>query len=432
MRMYDIIEKKKLGKELTEEEIALFVNGYTNGTIPDYQMSALCMAICLRSMTKDETFYLTKYMLNSGEVVDLSRFGNLSVDKHSTGGVGDKTTLIVAPIVASLGLKVAKMSGRGLGFTGGTVDKLESISGYKTSLDASEFLSQVEKVGIAVVGQSGNLAPADKKIYALRDVTCTVDSIPLIASSIMSKKLASGSHNIVLDVKCGSGAFMKDKESATSLAKAMVEIGKSFGRNVCAIITDMDAPLGKNIGNALEVKEAIEILQGKGDSNLKELCLIISANMVSLALNIDYDEAYKMVEDTISSGSAFEKMKEWIYSQGGNVKEIEDPSLLPKAKYESVLKLNFNGYISGIDAEKIGIASMLLGAGRKTKEDTIDNSAGIVLNVKIGDSVEDKPYLTMYSSDPSLFEQCEKALLPAFKFSDEKPEKKSVVLDIVR
>ena len=248
MRMYDIIEKKKFGKELTEEEIAFFVNGYTNGTIPDYQMSALCMAICLKSMSKEETFYLTKYMLESGEVVDLSRFGNLSVDKHSTGGVGDKTTLIIAPIVASLGLKVAKMSGRGLGFTGGTVDKLESISGYKTSMNATEFLAQVEKIGISVVGQSGNLAPADKKIYALRDVTCTVDSIPLIASSIMSKKLASGSHNIVLDVKCGSGAFMKDKESAVSLARAMVEIGKSFGRNVCAIITDMDAPLGKNVG----------------------------------------------------------------------------------------------------------------------------------------------------------------------------------------
>lgn len=432
MRMYDIISKKRHALSLSKEEIEFAVNGYVNGDIPDYQMSALLMSICINSMNEEETALLTKTMMSSGDVMDLSRFGNLTVDKHSTGGVGDKTTLIVAPIAASLGCKVAKMSGRGLGFTGGTVDKLEAIFGYNTSLSLEDFFSQVEKTGIAVIGQTGNLAPADKKIYALRDVTATIDSVPLIASSIMSKKLAAGSHSIVLDVKCGSGAFMKDRAGAVSLADAMVKIGRSFERRVRAVITNMDTPLGRCVGNSLEICEAVEVLKGKGDKNLTSLCLTLAANMVSLSFDIPFEEAYKKALLSLESGKAFEKMLEWVSYQGGDVNLIKDTSLLPIAKHKVEVKSSYDGYVNHIDAEKIGLASMSLGAGRAKKDDKIDYGAGIVFNFSLGDKVSKNDTLAvMYSSDKSLFNDAEKLIKEAFSFSCVKPEEKELIIDTI-
>ena len=388
MRMYDIIKKKRDGGQLSTAEIQFFIKGYVDGSIPDYQASALCMAIFYSGMTEEETAALTLAMANSGDTVDLSRFGNNTADKHSTGGVGDKTTLIVAPIAASLGCIMAKMSGRGLGHTGGTIDKLESIEGFNTALTPEEFFSTVEKTGLAVVGQTGNLTPADKKLYALRDVTATVDSIPLIASSIMSKKLAAGAHTIVLDVKCGSGAFMKTPEEAKALALEMVKIGNNCGRNTSAVITNMDRPLGKNIGNALEIKEAIEVLKGKGPSDLREVCLSLATQIVSLSKGVDKDSARKLCEDALSSGKAFGKFKEWISAQGGNSQWIENPDLFPVAKFSKDILSRKDGYISGTDAESIGIASVMLGAGREKKDDTIDMSAGIIMHKKTGDFVK--------------------------------------------
>ena len=432
MRMYDIISKKRHGLPLSKEEIEFAVNGYVSGDIPDYQMSALLMAICINSMNEEETALLTKTMMSSGDVLDLSCFGNLTVDKHSTGGVGDKTTLIVAPIAASLGCKVAKMSGRGLGFTGGTVDKLEAISGYNTSLSVEDFFSQVEKIGIAVIGQTGNLAPADKKIYALRDVTATIDSVPLIASSIMSKKLAAGSSSIVLDVKCGSGAFMKDRAGAISLAEAMVKIGKSFGRRVRAVITNMDAPLGVCVGNSLEICEAVDVLKGKGDKKLTSLCLTLAANMVSLSFDIPYKEAYEKAVLSLESGKAFEKMLEWVSYQGGDARLIKDTSLLPLAKHRVEVKSDFDGYVCHIDAERIGLASTLLGAGRAKKDDLIDFGAGIVLKVGVLGKVSKGDTLAVaYASDKTLFDGAEKLIKEAFSFSDKKPEEKELILDTI-
>ena len=432
MRMYDIIYKKRLGDALTKEEIDFAVSGFVKGDVPDYQMSALAMAICFNGMSANETFYLTDAMMRSGDIVNLERFDGLCVDKHSTGGVGDKTTLIVAPIVACLGARVAKMSGRGLGHTGGTVDKLEALDGYRTSLSSEEFLEQVERVGIAVTGQSGNLVPADKKLYALRDVTATVDSIPLIASSIMSKKLASGAHSIVLDVKCGSGAFMKNEDDATSLAKAMVEIGESFGRNVRALITDMSVPLGSFVGNSLEVYEAIQVLSGKGEKALSEICIALASNMISMALEIDIDEATKMVENAISSGLALAKFKEWIGAQGGDTSKIDDPVSLLGAKYKLEYKSRGDGFIYEIDAEGVGIASTLLGAGRAKKDDVIDPLAGIELRVSYGDYVKKGDTLALlYSSDASLFESACERLDVSFKLSDEKPSEKALIKKII-
>ena len=432
MRMYDIIYKKRLGDALTKEEIDFAVSGFVSGDVPDYQMSALAMAICFNGMSANETFYLTDAMMRSGDIVNLERFDGLCVDKHSTGGVGDKTTLIVAPIVACLGARVAKMSGRGLGHTGGTVDKLEALDGYRTSLSSEEFLEQVERVGIAVTGQSGNLVPADKKLYALRDVTATVDSIPLIASSIMSKKLASGAHSIVLDVKCGSGAFMKNEDDATSLAKAMVEIGESFGRNVRALITDMSVPLGSFVGNSLEVYEAIQVLSGKGEKALSEICIALASNMISMALEINIDEATKMVENAISSGLALAKFKEWIGAQGGDTSKIDDPVSLLGAKYKLEYKSRGDGFIYEIDAEGVGIASMLLGAGRAKKDDIIDPLAGIELRVSYGDYVKKGDTLALlYSSDASLFESACERLDASFKLSDEKPSEKALIKKII-
>lgn len=433
MRMYDIIENKRDGKELTSEEINFFIKGYTDGTIPDYQASALCMAIYFNGMTEKETVTLTNAMANSGDTVDLSMFGTYSVDKHSTGGVGDKTSLIVAPIVASLGGKVTKMSGRGLGHTGGTVDKLESIPGYKTTLTREEFISQVEKVGLAIIGQSGNLTPADKKLYALRDVTATVNSIPLITSSIMSKKIAAGSHNIVLDVKCGSGAFMKTIEDAEILANEMVKIGKGCGRNISALITDMDRPLGSAVGNSLEVIEALKVLKGELDNDLKEVCTALAAEMISLVYSLSPDEARLQVNDAINSGKALKKMKEWISAQGGDVNYISDTELFPKAKYSLDVVSSEVGYVSAMDTEKIGLASVILGAGRSSKEDRIDFSAGIEIYKKTGDKItKGNKIATLFTNSENSLKEAEKVYLSALQISSSKPEDKPLIYKIVR
>lgn len=433
MRIYDIIKKKRDGFELSREEIEFFIKGYVDGSIYDYQASALCMAIFFKGMTEKETAYLTLAMANSGDTVDLSRFGDKTVDKHSTGGVGDKTTLIVAPIVTSLGCVMAKMSGRGLGHTGGTVDKLESIKGFNVELSPEEFFNQVEKNGVAVVGQSGNLTPADKKLYALRDVTATVDSIPLIASSIMSKKLAAGSHTIVLDVKYGSGAFMKTAEEAEVLATEMVKIGKNCGRNMAAVITNMERPLGKNIGNSLEVIEAVDVLKGNGPEDLKEVCLTLASQIVSLCEKISESEARSLCEEALNSGKAFEKFKEWIASQGGDSSWIENTDLFPKAKYKFEIKAEKEGYISKMDAESIGIASVILGAGRETKEDTIDMSAGIVLNKKTGDKIAKGDTLaTLYTCNETTFNSAKEKYLSALEFSENPISEKALIFGVIK
>ena len=433
MRVYDIIKKKRDGGELTTAEIDYFIKGYVDGTIPDYQASALCMAIFYMGMTEKETADITMAMAKSGDTVDLSRFGKDSVDKHSTGGVGDKTTLIVAPIVSSLGCIMAKMSGRGLGHTGGTVDKLESIEGFNTALTPDQFFAQVEKTGVAVVGQTGNLTPADKKLYALRDVTATVDSIPLIASSIMSKKLAAGSHTIVLDVKFGSGAFMKTPEDAEALAREMVKIGNNCGRNTSAVITNMERPLGFNIGNALEVKEAIDVLNNNGAEDLKEVCLTLATQIVALSKGISTDEARILTEDALKSGKALLKFKEWIIAQGGNGEWIDNPGLFPSADYTYDVKAPCDGYISKTDAESMGIASVMLGAGRETKDDTIDMSAGIILNKKNGDLVHKGDTIaTLYSSNNESFAGAEKRFLSAIQISDKKPCEQALIYKIIQ
>ena len=433
MRMYDIIHKKRDGGILTREEISFFVEEYTSGDIPDYQAAALMMAIYFRGMTSAETAVLTECMAESGDVLDLSRFKNMSVDKHSTGGVGDKTSLIVGPTVAYLGGKVNKMSGRGLGHTGGTVDKLESIPGYKTVLSPEAFLRQVEKIGIAIIGQSGNITPADKKIYALRDVTATVDSVPLIASSIMSKKIAAGSNSIVLDVKVGSGAFMKTPEEAEVLAREMVEIGKRCGRNISAILTNMDSPLGKNVGNSLEVIEAVQALKGESETDLKEICTALSAEMVSLIYSISHEEAREKVIFAHSSGGAFEKMKEWISAQGGNIEYLENTNLFELSPYSFEVKSEIDGFIREMDSEKIGIVSVLLGAGRASKEDDIDRGAGIVIYKKTGERVKRGETLcVLYTRNREILKEASETYLNALTIGLEKPEKKPFIYKIIR
>ncbi len=432
MRMYDVIRKKRDGKELTNDEIQFFIDGFVKGEIPDYQVSALLMAIYFRGMTDEETVFLTEAMANSGNMLDLSRLGDSSVDKHSTGGVGDKTTLIVTPIVASVGAKVAKMSGRGLGHTGGTVDKLESVPGYRINLSSEEFLNQVENTGIAVIGQTENLAVADKLIYALRDVTATVESLPLIVSSIMSKKLASGSKSIVLDVKYGTGAIMKTVEQARELAQKMVSIGKACGRNMAALITDMNAPLGDAVGNNLEVIEAIEILQNKKHNDLRDVCVRIATVMLELALNVSCNEAEKMVVDSIESGAAFAKMKEWITAQGGDCRYLDDTSLFPKANFTHEVKSTQSGYISVVNAEKIGLASVTLGAGRAKKDDIIDYSAGIIINKKLGDYVRDGEVIfTLFTNKKSTVSDAEKLCINSVSFGEKAPPKTVVVCEII-
>lgn len=400
MRMYDIIAKKRDGKGLDDAEIRFFVNGYTAGEIPDYQMSALLMAIYFNGMSEQETASLTQYMSMSGDILDLTYFGEASVDKHSTGGVGDKTTLIAAPIAASCGCKVAKMSGRGLGHTGGTADKLESIKGYKTDLSSDEFFNIVNKVGVAVVTQSGNLTPADKKLYALRDVTATVESIPLITSSVMSKKLASGAKNIVLDVKYGSGAFMKTKDDACVLAQSMVNIGKMCGRKTAALITDMNTPLGYAVGNSLEVIEAINVLKGRQKGDIYEISVALAGNMIALAQNITEQDGLKKAKIALDRGMALLKMREWISAQGGDTDCIDDTSNFETADYCMEIKADTAGFISAMDCEKIGIAAAILGAGRLKKDDKIDLTAGIKLAVKTGDYVSfGESLATLYGND---------------------------------
>lgn len=389
MRMVDLIEKKRDGDELSTEEINFIIKGFTNGSIPDYQMSALMMAIFFKDMTDRERADLTIAMAGSGEQADLSQIKGIKVDKHSTGGVGDTTTLVLGPLVAAVGVPFAKMSGRRLGHTGGTIDKLESVPGFHVEIENKEFVELVNKNKIAVIGQSGNLTPADKKLYALRDVTATVASIPLIASSIMSKKIAAGADAIVLDVKTGSGAFMKTLEDSRTLAKAMVQIGKKAGRKTMAVISDMSQPLGFAVGNALEVKEAIDTLKGKGPADLTELCLTLGSQIVYLAKKADsLKEARGLLEEAIENGSALEKFKVFIHSQGGDASVADNPDKLPQAQYLFELKAKETGYISEITANEIGTAAMLLGAGRATKEAAIDLAAGLLLRKKVGDKVE--------------------------------------------
>ncbi len=430
--MYSILQKKKEGKALTREEIAFFVRGYTEGSIPDYQASALMMAICLQGMSHEETVILTEEMMHSGDCIDLSSFGDRSVDKHSTGGVGDKTTLILAPIVAAAGGVVAKMSGRGLGHTGGTVDKMESIPSLQTNLSPERFLETAGRVGMCVVGQSAELAPADRKLYALRDVTATVDSIPLIASSILSKKLAAGAKNIVLDVKFGQGAFMETPEEAAELAREMVLIGKSLDRRVCALLTDMNVPLGSAVGNALEIAEVIEVLSGKGDEALTELCLSLAAEMIALSLSCSREKAREKAEQMLSGGAAKERFKEWIAAQGGDPAVVEHPELLPQAPYSRTLTSCYEGYLAEMNALAIGNAAGLLGAGRRTKEDAIDPSAGIVLHKKIGDRVKFGDALaTLYTSAPEKLDQAEALCREAMSFSPRKVKKTPIILDVL-
>ena len=433
MRMYDIIHKKRNGGELSEEEIRFFIEGYTDESIPDYQAAALCMAVYFRGMTPKETSILTLAMAESGDQIDLGGIEGFTVDKHSTGGVGDKTSLIVVPIVASCGGKVAKMSGRGLGHTGGTVDKLESIPGFRTELNPDDFIKQVNGIGLCIVGQTGELAPADKKLYALRDVTATVESIPLIASSIMSKKLAAGSKGIVLDVKTGSGAFMKTVEESENLAKEMVAIGKSAGRSVTAVITNMDIPLGDSVGNSLEVIEAIKTLKGEGESDLTEVCLTLAAQMLSMITGEDEKTCYSMAKGAIDNGLAINKLREMISAQGGNANVVDDYSLFKQPKYTAEIFSECDGYIEHTDAEKIGIASVILGAGREKKGDPIDPSAGIVLKKKTGDYVKKgEPLAVFYTDDEGKIEGAKQEFLDAFTFGDERTQPQKLIYKIIK
>jgi len=423
MRMVDLIEKKRDGHELSTDEIKFIITGYTEGTIPDYQVSALTMAIYFKGMTEKERADLTMAMVESGDQIDLSQIEGIKVDKHSTGGVGDTTTLVLGPLVAALGVPIAKMSGRGLGHTGGTIDKLEAIDGFHVEIENKEFIELVNKNKIAVIGQSGNLTPADKKLYALRDVTATVESIPLIASSIMSKKIAAGADAIVLDVKTGAGAFMKTLDDSRELARAMVRIGNNIGRRTMAVISDMSQPLGYAIGNALEVKEAIDTLSGEGPKDLTELCLTLGSHMVYLAGKANsLIEARTLLQNAINDGSALEKLKVFLSSQGGDASIVDDPAKLPQAKYLYELEAMESGYVAEIIADEVGTAAMLLGAGRATKESVIDLAVGLVLRKKIGDQViKGESLVTIYSNFENVDEVKEK-LYKNIKISTSKVE----------
>ena len=430
--MYDIILKKRANLPLTDEEIRFVIDGYVKGEIPDYQVSALLMTIVFNGMNARELGTLTLAMAQSGNMVDLSNIDGITVDKHSTGGVGDKTTLIIAPLVAACGGKVAKMSGRGLGHTGGTIDKMESIPNLKVSLEKDAFINQVNKIGLAVIGQSEGLAPADKKLYALRDVTGTVDSIPLIASSVMSKKLASGAQAILLDVKVGSGAFMKNIEDARELAKAMVDIGKKNGRSVKAILTDMDRPLGHAIGNALEIREVINTLKGNGPEDLSHECVIMAAHMLVLSHICDYEAALNRVQQALDSGTALERLRLMIEAQGGDSRVIDDESVLEIGKFTYDVTSPQDGYITHMNTERCGIASVMLGAGRTVKDGPIDYSAGIVMHKKTGDSVTvGESIATLYASDESLLNNAAQTYLEAITIGNTAPKVVDTILDIV-
>ena len=433
MRMYDIIQKKRDGGALSEAEIRWFIENYVQGNIPDYQVAALCMAIYFRGMNLEETTALTFAVRDSGERLDFSDIQGLRVDKHSTGGVGDKTSLIVAPIVASFGVKVAKMSGRGLGHTGGTIDKLEAIPGFKTDMPVEQFKAIVNDIGIAIVGQNAELAPADKLLYALRDVTATVDSLPLIVSSIMGKKLAADDDCIVLDVKTGSGSFMKTTEKSRELAEWMVAIGKAAGKRMRALITDMDRPLGFAIGNSLEVVEAIHTLQGKGPKDLTELCVALAAHILDLAEKGSYKECEEMARRAITDGTALRMLATMAKAQGGNSDWIMHPEKFPQAKYSRTVTAQKEGYITSVDTEGYGVASLLLGAGRNTKEDVIDFAAGIVLKAKTGDFVKvGDPIAVLYSDKETGFEGATARLLASTRIGEEKPQEMPLVLDVVQ
>lgn len=432
MRMIDIIEHKRDGRILTNEEINFFITNYVDGKIPDYQVSALLMAILFRGMSDKEIFNLTNDMLHSGDIIDLSKIKGVKVDKHSTGGVGDKTSLVLGPLVASCGAKLAKMSGRGLGHTGGTLDKMESIPGMQINISEENFISQVNKIGMAIVGQTGHLVPADKKLYALRDVTGTVDSLPLIASSIMSKKLASGSDSILLDVKVGSGAFMKTLEMGEELAKTMVSIGKYFKKDTRAILTDMDEPLGLAVGNNLEVIEAINTLKGNGPKDLTELCIKAGAIMLLQAkICTSFEEGEKLLQSKIENGEAFKKFVEFVEAQGGDISYVLNTSKFEKAKYEISINSNKSGYITKIDALEIGEFAMKLGAGREKIEDKIDYSAGIILSKKIGDFVNSGDELCKIYTNKENYEEIIKEIKNSFIISENKPENRKIIYKVI-
>lgn len=433
MRMYDIIRNKRNGGVLTPEEIDYFIKGYTKGEIPDYQVSALMMAVYFQGMNREETLHLTKAMAHSGDMLDLSRIQGVKVDKHSTGGVGDKTSLALAPMAAACGIPVAKMSGRGLGHTGGTIDKLESFPGFHTNLSEKQFMENVNRHGIAIMGQTADLAPADKKLYALRDVTATVDNMSLIASSIMSKKLAAGADAIVLDVKTGSGAFMKKEEDAFLLAREMVRIGKDAGRITSAVISDMDQPLGYAVGNALEVKEAIDTLKGKGPEDFVKLCLTLGSRMLIAGGKAETEEeATEKLRKVIGDGSALKKLMELVEAQGGNPQAVLDTSLLPQAAVVREILSPDSGYVSQIDCEEIGICSLLLGGGRETKDSVIDLSVGLILHKKKGDAVKKGESLAeIHANDKRKLAEAEKRFLKAYHITGEKPERPPLIRGII-
>ena len=433
MNIVDIITKKRDGGKLSKEEIEFFVNGYTKGEIPDYQASALLMAIYFQKMDKEETFQLTDVMRRSGDTIDLTAITGIKVDKHSTGGVGDKTTLIVAPLAAACGVPIAKMSGRGLGFTGGTVDKMESIPGFKTAMEPEEFLAQVNSIGMAVIGQTGHIAPADKKIYALRDVTGTVENLSLISSSIMSKKLAAGSDAIVLDVKCGDGAFMKTPEDASALGKTMCEIGPAAGKKTVALITDMNQPLGQAVGNSLEVIEAIETLKGQGPADITELSLRLAGTMIYVGGKASsVEEGDAMAKDALESGRGLDKLRQFIAAQGGNPQVVDDYSLFGPAKLSLDIVSDSYGFVQKIKAESIGLASQHTGAGRLRKEDPVDLSAGIYLHKKVGDKVAAGDVLaTAYGNDQAKLEIGAAEAMRAFVIGDDAPEKEALVKEVL-
>lgn len=433
MRMYDIIMKKRNGEELTTEEINYFIEGYTKGEIPDYQVSALMMAVYFKKMNKRETADLTKAMVSSGEIIDLSGIKGIKVDKHSTGGVGDTTTLILGPIVAAAGVPVAKMSGRGLGHTGGTIDKLEAFKGFSVDMPIEKFTENVNNIKIAIGGQTANLAPADKKLYSLRDVTATVDNISLIAGSIMSKKIASGADAIILDVKTGSGAFMKEDNNAFELAKEMVDIGNSVGRNTIAVITDMDQPLGYAVGNTLEVKEAIDTLKGEGPKDLTELCFTLGSHMLVLGEKAKHpEEARKILQNIISSGKGIEKLKDLVDAQGGDSSLVDDPSLFESASIIKKVTIAGEGFVKGIKADDIGKAALVLGAGRETKESEIDLSVGIVLHKKIGDFVKNgESIATIHANNDEKAKIAMEMILKAYEITTEKVKPRPLIKGIV-
>lgn len=434
MRMYDIILKKRNGEALTDEEIRFFIEGYTKGDIPDYQASALAMAIYFQGMTEHEIATLTLEMAKSGDMLDLSRIKGIKADKHSTGGVGDKTSLVLGPLAAAIGIPVAKMSGRGLGHTGGTIDKLECFPGFNTEISEETFINNVNSIGIAIAGQTKNLAPADKKLYALRDVTATVESIPLIAGSIMSKKIAAGADVIVLDVKTGSGAFMKTEEDSIRLAEEMVKIGNNVGRNTMAVISDMDQPLGYTIGNSLEVIEAIDTLKGEGPADLLELCLTLGSLMAVGAGKADTEEAAKeLLLDKLRSGEALKKLADFVKAQGGNPDAVYDTSLLPQASIVEEVYADTEGYVSKIIADEVGLCAMKLGGGRETKESVIDLSVGIILKKKVGDYVgKNEPIAVIHANDADKLSGVKKELIAAYKFSDEPVKVSPLIKNIIR